>query len=289
VTLICPEGYIAVGGNSFFGTNDFCVMKYEAKAYNTDTGSIVADGGGESTAHWAGDPGQTRYVARSVPEGLPWVNISSSDGSKYNAKEACLDLNDGNPGTYDLISNPEWMTIATNAENQAENWSSGVVGTGTMARGHSDDEPGSNLEVINVSDPYDGTENSSEDGWEQRRTLVLSTGEEIWDLAGNVFQWVDWTLGGETFSTGPTNCVSEWREFDNLPACDLDPEKDLLPDGDYTSENGVGQFFGGGTGVALRGGRRTPASNPGAFALRLNYAPDFSGPNMGFRCVFRPQ
>lgn len=60
--------------------------------------------------------------------------------------------------------------------------------------------------------------------------------------------------------------------------------------GTYTNANGVGMFYGGAGGGALRGGQRatgTP-SHAGAFTLLLLRASNFSCLSCGFRCVYRP-
>ena len=135
--ISCPTGFVEVPANSSLGvTSNFCVMQFDAKNV-----------GG---------------VATSQALTSPWVSINQSD-----AKSECTSLGAG----YDLISNPEQMTIARNAENVASNWSGGIVGTGMMPIGHSDNSPGSALEVTNINDPYNGTGNTSGDGagsgWEQ--------------------------------------------------------------------------------------------------------------------------
>jgi hypothetical protein len=114
----------------------------------------------------------------STAAGMPWASITAS-----TAKTRCK-LNGAN---YDLISNAEWMTIARDIEAEPSNWTSGVVGLERLYQGHSDG--GALLEVTDENDPYDGTGNLSTDpvgaGKEQRRMHTLSTGDTIWDLAGN--------------------------------------------------------------------------------------------------------
>jgi hypothetical protein len=104
----CPDGYISVPGNSNLGTDDFCVMKYEAK--------IGAAGEAVSNAQ-----GQL----------LRGLNLAE-------AKAKCEELNTlhGVQNQYRLITNKEWMTIARNAENVDVNWSGGAVGAGCLNRGN---------------------------------------------------------------------------------------------------------------------------------------------------------
>ncbi|HXH31335.1 MAG TPA: fibronectin type III domain-containing protein, partial [Bacteriovoracaceae bacterium] len=173
--LACPTNYIPVAANTAVGTtSEFCVMKFEAKCVGTSCPTATPD---------------VNAVATSQATSTPWISISQT-----NAKTACTNLGTG----YDLISNPEWMTIAYNIEATASNWAGGVVGTGALFRGHSDNGPASGLTVSDTTDLYNGTGNTAAQamgsGKEQRRTFTLSNGEVIWDLAGNIFEWTDWSL-----------------------------------------------------------------------------------------------
>lgn len=57
-----------------------------------------------------------------------------------------------------LITNNEWMTIARNAEQNPNNWSSGQVGNGYMYAGHNDYGPANALTAPPTdSDGYFGT------------------------------------------------------------------------------------------------------------------------------------
>ena len=86
--------WVLVEGNSSYEAQDFCVMKYEAKNV-----------GG---------------VATSQASSSPWAYIT-----QYDATMKCRSLGDG----FNLISNDQWMTIATNIANQASNWEDGLVGS----------------------------------------------------------------------------------------------------------------------------------------------------------------
>lgn len=271
----CPAGYVAVPGNAQLGTQDFCVMRTEAKAWgdaNSDgivtSNEIVANG---------------LPIASSTPvgeyAGVPWRTISASD-----AFAACRSIGTG----YDLISNREWITIARNAEPIGANWSSGAPGTGRIVEGNTDGEPES--PITNPLDGYSDTNNSAADppatGWEQRRTLVLSTGGLVWDLPGNVQEWVDWTLGGP---------------YDGAPAC-TNRELTAAPctgyvDEDYNSASatidrthGAGYIIGGEGNTARRGGQAGDRDQglAGVYSLNMNRFIDDTFGATGFRCVFRP-
>jgi hypothetical protein len=267
VTLMvtnCPSNYAQVPANPSLGvTNAFCVAQFEMK--------------------------NVSGVATSQAASTPWASINIT-----NAKTACTSLGTG----YDLISNPEWMTIAYEIEKTASNWSSGVVGTGMLNRGHSDNSPGSALAVTDVNDPYNGTGNNSGQaagsGWEQRRRHTLSNGQTIWDLAGNIFEWVNWSLGGP-LTYGPTSCNS--GEFPNvscgaLSAADYMPgNPGGAPAAGYNRNYGLGYFDGleQGTGGAIRrGGLWWHGTSAGVFQLATDGLGVFQVNYIGFRCVFRP-
>jgi hypothetical protein len=244
-------------------SNEFCVMKYEAKNV-----------GG---------------VATSQPALSPWTNMRITE-----AKAACTNLGSG----YDLISNPEWMTIAHSIESTASNWSSEIIGTGSLYKGHSDGNPSNTLSVSDTNNPYIGTLNSSTDamgsGKEQRRTFELQNGEIIWDLVGNAYEWVDWTLGG-SLALGPTNCSAGLREIplfscSSLSAADYEP---LNPAGissaTYNSTFGLGRMNGGTGGATLRGGSYNSSDGrAGIYHMIFNINSTQTFLDYGFRCVFRP-
>ncbi len=252
----CPTGYIQVPANGTLGVNAFCVMQFEAK--------------------------NVAGVATSQAASSPWVSITQT-----SAKTTCTALG----SNYDLISNPEWMTIAQNIENVTSNWSSGIVGTGMIPRGHTDNSPGNALAVTDTNDTYIGTGNNSGQaagsGWEQKRTLTLSNGSVIWDFPGNVWEWTDWTMA-TGLQSGPTSCTGAWTQLPSV-ACGALAAADYLPTNtSFNSSQSMGQFYGGAGGAALRGGSWGYGTDAGAFALSLDGSSGDSGTDIGFRCVFRP-
>ena len=268
--LTCPTAngdYLAVTANPTVGTtSEFCVAKYEMK-----------DVGG---------------VATSQATGNPWVSIS-----QVNSRTACSNLGAG----YGLISNEEWMTVAREIETTDTNWSSGTIGTGSLNRGHSDNAPASALAVSNDADPYDGTGNNSGQavgsGWEQKRTHTLSNGE-IWDLAGNVWEWTDWnvTPANKAYIASNSNPVQAWREW-TLVDTNINNGDEMetitwqTTDPALNSTSNIGQYYAGlnsSGGAALRGGYWNVGTNAGAFALNLNVDSAYTYTSIGFRCVFRP-
>lgn len=260
--LNCPTGFVAVDGNGLLGTKDFCVMKFEAK-------------------NNAGTP-------ESVASGTPWVGINATV-----AQSKCESMTEsGFSGTFTLIENSEWMTIARDIENHVSNWSSGSVGIGHIPRGHSDASPSKALEVTNTLDPYNGTGNSSGEapgsGWEQKRTHTLSNGSVVWDLAGNVLEWTDWDSGNAGFSLGPVDESSGVKQLSVNPTGSLKND-DYKPNNDsYNTSNSFGVWYGGSGGATLRGGLWASNLIAGVFMVNLNFDASTSALDKGFRCVYRP-
>ena len=266
-TRTCPTGYIAVPGNSMYGTSDFCVMKYEAK---TGSGTVAA----------------TTQAA-----GTPQVHISQT-----NAITACS----LNGAGYGLINNAEWMTIARNIEAQSSNWRNGIIGStdasgGGLYRGHSDNSPGNAL-AANTDDNlgYEGTGNANETPVSrERRTHSLSNGETIWDLSGNVWEWTNDTILGKDQPTGSSTGFT-WRQYTaitNYGTLSYDLIRPSNPA--WNSTQNMGQIYSDGTSTNnttfafLRGGYWNYTARAGVFTLFLDNTPSLARYNLGFRCVVR--
>lgn len=251
--LDCPAGFIQVPGDYRFGTSDFCVMKYEAK-----------NSGG---------------TAVSTASGNPWVNINQNTARDRSA-EAC----DG----CHLITEPEWMTIATNALSVASNWSGGAVGVGYLYNGHVNGNPGSPLAASSSdSDGMNGMTGGTGNGpeYNNRRTLTLTNGEVIWDLSGNVREWTDATIRGNQPGSSSAGSWQEWPSISNwggLPPTSRPVEGTTS----YSSSHGVGRIYASTSDADTRGFFRSGAWGPGSAGvlyLGLDYAPSSMHTNIGFR------
>jgi hypothetical protein len=134
-----------------------------------------------------------------------------------------IDSDTNRDETYALISNPEWMTIARNVENVSANWTDGSVGSGCLMRAN----VGGTYACTGGDSGYNGSNPDFGSGRSDSGTasLTLDNGEEIWDLSGNVLEWVDWDMTSTLVVVTPANKAyisSEgssqyaFKEFKNL-------------------------------------------------------------------------
>lgn len=297
----CPSHFAMVPANATLGTSAFCIAQYEMKA-ETNAGSDVFDS-------YTVGLDETLHKPESRPGGLPWVRITQA-----NAMLECASLG----AEYSLITAPQWAAVSRNIESVASNWSSGVVGTGTLYTNHSDNAASGTaiadghavagsllLSAGDGSDPYVGTGNASGDAWgagkEQRRTLTLSTGEVVWDLAGNARDKVAIDSAGSSLSfTGPG--VSNF--FDPNSATISSAVSTMIVSGGGTfslnwltpatgglsnAVNSIGRIYiqsNGRVGKLLsRGGNFSPANSPGIFAGDLDNDAGNVSSSASFRCV----
>ncbi len=199
----CPEGYIPVPGNTMYGTDDFCIMKYEAKALEISTGSIVSD--------FQINTGDTNtYRSVSVPEGMPWRRIN-----QINARTHCENVGGS------LINLSQRQTISRNIEAVDSNWSNGEVGNGSINRGHTNNFPSNPLQAsVNDENGCFGYTNGricDNGDWHiNKRTHTLSNGEIVWDFSGNISNWLDNTIPrGSKPNSNSGSFLQEWTDFND--------------------------------------------------------------------------
>ncbi len=287
VLSACPTGFIPVPYDTSVMTfSDFCVMKYEAKAWTDANSNSVAEEselnatgcGACGTANW----GLTNLPA-SVPEALPWRRISQA-----NARLRCQALNTGGAKKFDLISNPEWMTLARNIESTDASWSGGTVGSGCIFRGNAGEE---------TACSYDGADPEGGTGRNVKARHTLSNGEQIWDLSGNINEWINWTITYDAITSPPSGCGVSGDHEAMAPTCASLLEfqyKPLNPLGiatsSYTSANyGLGLILQGTATPVLRGGSYSWSSfRAGIYNLHMSTIGTTEAVDRGFRCVFRP-
>jgi prepilin-type N-terminal cleavage/methylation domain-containing protein len=250
-------------------------------AITCPTGYIVVPG---SSTYGTSDFCVMKYEAKndgsnnavSTAAGLPWVNISQTSAIT-TASAACSGCH--------LITEAEWMTIAQNVLGVASNWFDGVgtVGSGHISRGNSDGsaamDGATDLTGIN------------------KRTLTLSNGEVIWDLAGNVFEWTSGRTNGTTAQQPGVagNAYNSWIDWPNVTITGA-LSTNIFPSGtgiagasSWTSaSNGIGQLASNPADTSLhgfvRGGSWGYNSCAGVLAIDLSNNPTSYTDNIvGFR------
>ena len=263
--------WVRVPADGIYVEQDFCVMKYEAKCSDPD--------GVGCTANMANE------TAQSTADFKPWIDINQNQ-----AISACTALGTG----FKLISNPEYMAIATNIAGNSNNWESGIIGDGMLIRGHSDNNPGEACEAASSdTEAYvDLTCSGTNLGDNlQRRTYFLSNGQVIWDLSGNVWEWVDYI----NIDDKPSPSLIAWTPYTDILGSNSMPLSLLIPEvainlGWNDATQGIGNYLSGdnGFGGALRrGGVWATNSDAGLFSALLSDAPDFSNNGHGgFRCSY---
>ncbi|USN47102.1 MAG: hypothetical protein H6626_13050 [Pseudobdellovibrionaceae bacterium] len=290
----CPDGYVPVPNDGINTTEDFCVMKFEAKAEIDAAPGTYNDNGCDGTgSDCTGSPnnwGVATHTPRSVEDAKPWRKID-----RVNANAECRSLNSesssanidsdtNGDGTFNLIANAEWQTIAQNIEMQSTNWSGGAVGSGCIFQGNN----GGAGCGYDGADPEGGPVASRD----SRGKHVISTGEFIWDLAANVVEWV---AEDSSFAYGPDSYVSTWTPMFGISGPLGYPKPAFGPLGDYTSANAGNSYAGLGfgyinhtAGAIWRGGYWVYGVSSGIFAVNFTNSPTLTNSPVGFRCSFTP-
>ncbi|MCB9062873.1 MAG: hypothetical protein H6622_15230, partial [Halobacteriovoraceae bacterium] len=209
----------------------------------------------------------TGGVATSVQSYATTTGLTISSAKTY-----CTSLG----ANYDLLSNPEFMAIARNAEQQDVNWTGGNVGSGCLFKGRT------------YEDNSCGTTGS--DATHPKRILTLSNGSEIWDLTGNKREYVDWTLGG-ALSGISTTCSMSLMDLPSVSCADVADNEFNTYNGTYDKIYGVGTFsIASGSVYVSRGGFKSIIGGYDAVVSGLFYFYSANGSSSdqftGFRCVF---
>lgn len=244
----CPTNYIVVPGNSYFGTETFCVMKYEAK--NVDG------------------------VATSQAELAPWASITL-EAAQTAAAGACTGCS--------LMTEAQWLTIAANIMSVPQNWTGAGVGVGSLRKGHSDNSPASLLEAGTDTQHCFGTITAGVDpscasGGAQQRTLYLTNGEIIWDFVGNAYEMTSQFTGRQPGLVGDAAYSVKQYTASNLQwnaLSDISKPANVYPGaGSWSDTQGIGVINSNANAsvstnrVNLRGGARDLSAS-GVLGLNL--------------------
>lgn len=209
-------------------------------------------------------------IPKSTGFDLPWTSVTQ------NAAISACDSIGGH-----LMTNNEWMAIARDAEQVAENWTGGAVGSGMLKRG--------NVGVVDDGS-YDGGD--PEAGiLNAKAILKLSNGEEIYHFSGNVWEWTSDTVQGKDQPAGSSQGLS-WWEFNELTTYGTLSYNKVRPaNSAYISSQGAGKIYTDGTVsnttvyAFRRGGRWSDGDFAGMFTLLLDATPTDFSTYIGFRCV----
>jgi hypothetical protein len=311
----CPNGYISVPGNYLYNTvyqddYGFCVMKYEAK--------VDADEQTQEDCYYSSDLRSWNHRKVNESSGID-CNVFNFDLISQNrfypignvtheeAKQLCETIDGGH-----LITNDEWMTIVRNIELNTHNWTENPNGNYLPKGNHNTSDGAANKILTGLDSIGTGV---------NKRSLRLNSNEEIFDLSGNMWEWVDkeidirdddclpycsleqpsggsfmdnWTWLEYSFKDQYTGYVNEIGERFNS-------KEIYMLKTTYNSNNGVGKIntkktTAGGleNRVMLRGGTYNSFEKAGVIAVNLKYQSSYSAiPNdfyvTGFRCVVLPK
>ena len=257
------------------GLSEFYVMKYEAKGWedlnldqNIDSSEVDSDGGSIN---------RSDNIPVSIPDNKPWKDLNATKSG-----QECESIG----ANYHLISNAEWIAISRDIENIGKNWTGGRVGSGCLFSGNHDTTTVGTGE--NLGDSCGYSTGSTEDGIDRdiRARHILSNGQVVFDLAGNIGEWVDWDMDTPGFQLGPETCTG-CEELSSVTCIELIDVDYNTRNGGYTSTQGTGLVCGGSGGAGLRGGAYGHA-NAGLFAISFTGSEHTTGSSRGYRCVYRP-
>jgi formylglycine-generating enzyme required for sulfatase activity len=238
---------------------DFCLMKYEAKR----------------------DEDQT--TPRSIPEGKPWAKINFDD-----AVAVCQKLGIG----YSLTSNAMWQTVAREAEMNDVNWGTNggrnhyasILNFGNAIIGRPFASSQTDRYGCFGSIGQRETNAASGCDWDAyKRTHLLADGSVIWDLAGNVAEWVD--------VKKPLEIKTSIHKYSRTLLID-EEKRNFGPVGDYKNKRGPHQ---GGLGYIImkkehnalsRGGFSGFGDGQTGIFTAISQDKDEELKSLGFRCAY---
>lgn len=191
-----------------------------------------------------------QYHCSQLANGAPWVEIDYQ-----TAIAACKQAGAA------LITETQWLAIAHNIAQQPENWTGGAVGEGNLYQG---------LHKSSVSDGQAPAFESPDQ--QERRWHLLSNGERIYDMGGNVFSWVFDDVQGDEHGLVAKPFAEDSPSIAKAPAPSMEKGTGWRPD--------AGRDWSG--DALIRGGCWRSGAKAGVFNLDGVW-PDRRGGNVGFR------
>lgn len=181
----------------------------------------------------------------------PWVRINYA-----NARQVLEEAG------WQMITERQWLAIATDAARQDCNWTGARVGEGELFQG---------IRNCNVGNAQPGNYESSDAT--ERRWLTLSNGARVADFNGNLFQWVSDDVQGDE-----SGLIAKAFAADSVS---LQAPYPSLKKGMGWRPDGARDW----SGLALfRGGCWGSGAYAGVFLLNRGW-PDYANDYVGFRCT----
>ena len=260
----CPANFVEVPGDANLHVNNFCVAKYEAK-------------------NVSGFP-------ESKADDVPWTTLT-----RDQAVAACASKGTG----YALLDNAHWMALARNIESVDWNFGgdAGLSEYG-ISRGltnnintsgypaSNDDNDSCYLALQSSSGPPASCDLAHYDV--ARRVHRLSNGEKIWDLAGNVSEWIsdDFTQNygsADWIINIPAGTIKNlFGPYVNYPAGPAHPTGNIyMYNMGYLSGNVAPPY------VVFRGGGWDYGRYSGIYTAYFVPTTHASA-DVGFRCYYQP-
>jgi len=233
----------------------------------------------------------SKYEMKGTAPAVPAAGAASDLYSWTQCRSGCQAIGEG----YDMIRESQWNRIAHDLLPQSKNWSGGAAGTGKLFNGISAGGYGGAAAIASSTNDADGYLGAVGSNQFDRRTMVLSTGEVIWDLSGGRAEWT-YADDGRTYASGGkatdyhyTGTYGIGAELNNTspPASNAD----IKPGGSYTNAlHNVGLLFNSsaGTNVPIVRGAQAftnylgDAYGRGIFKLSLD---TITSATNGCRCV----
>ncbi|EKE27816.1 MAG: hypothetical protein ACD_3C00145G0002 [uncultured bacterium (gcode 4)] len=305
----CPTWFIPVPWNQDFSQPGFCVMKYEAKALNWIVWPVTW------TSYHTHDY-NTWDVIVSNAQDYPIATITQPQ-----AITACKSL----WSWYHLVTENEWMTVARNIEQHWNNWSSWLSWSGFLYSWHNDDSPARALTWSSDDTQwYINTWDASIGSWDgiftrynniniqqssiwQKRTLILTNWQIIWDFAWNVFELVnkmntmDWSNFDDAVISSSMCTPTSWywySTWETIPApwyiyasCVFQNNysySNIWPKiANLNADNWVGRIYSSVTSnsIFMRWGNWSQWPTAWIYELQANWVATSSNFNWSFRCA----
>lgn len=189
--------------------------------------------------------------AAVIATGAPWVRINYAE-----ARAAC------EVSGFKLLTERQALAIAFNVSQQDANWTGGKVGAGNLIQGLRNDT---------VDEAQRG---EYVPGEEERRFFVLSNGQTICDVAGNIYSWIFDDVQGDENGLVARAFAEDSPSITTAPYPSMDKGMGWYPV--------AGRDWSG--YALLRGGYWVGGGDAGVFDLGDAW-PDGRADNVGFRCT----